>query len=392
MLDTKMIAALLLLVPLSACSGDDPVAATDTCCPIATPSCGCFATGGSGICSSLCDAPPVGWSRSTDENGCPIWEGGPPGGSSCLPGPDTSDADVASLDARETTDLADSDLGPSDVSDVDSDITEPDVELGLRFELAGSIQIVESYSEGFGGVTGSWVYADLHDKVSPSIYRVAAESGACQAWTRTDALCEPACDESQTCSAAAVCESQAQLSDAGDLTITGLVVSPISAEAGQFGYLFSPDPPIDGLFDAGDTITVTAAGGALPAFTTTVRGVADFGLQNEGMVELVDGKDTTLSWKPASQAGSDTVEVVLQLGWHGAPPTGVIVCRTHDSAGTLVIPAAVVAKFPLFGGIGLFQNPSWAERISRSIVTTSAGLVEVTASSRASVGVSHTTE
>ena len=65
-------------------------------------------------------------------------------------------------------------------------------------------------------------------------------------------------------------------------------------------------------------------------------------------------------------------------------------CRAPDSAGTLVVPAAVIAKFPYFSGFGLFQVPSWAERVSRTLVSTPAGPVEVTASSRVNLGVSHT--
>jgi len=259
----------------------------------------------------------------------------------------------------------------------------------LRFALAGSIQIIESWSDGAGEVTGSWVYADLKDKVTPLTYAAQAEAGACKVWTSANSACDPQCVEGETCAADATCVQEANPTSAGDLTISGLVVSPITATAGAFGYVFSPEAPSDGLFDAGDAITITAKGDAagLPAFSAAVKGVADFGLQGIGLVELVDGKDASISWTPA---GDDSfVELVLQLGWHGLPPTGIIVCRAPDSAGTLVVPAAVIAKFPYFGGGGLFQNPSWAERVSRTLVATPAGPIEITASSRANVGVSH---
>ena len=72
----------LAAAPLGGCNKD--------CCPIEQPSCGCFSPGGSrqgGICSRLCDAPPVNWRRTTDESGCPVLVQDPPGGSCLSPPP-----------------------------------------------------------------------------------------------------------------------------------------------------------------------------------------------------------------------------------------------------------------------------------------------------------------
>lgn len=67
-------------------SADAPPETSAECCPIAeTPSCDCFATGGSksqpGGCHGICDAKPTAASKSVDSNGCPIWNVGP---GSCL--------------------------------------------------------------------------------------------------------------------------------------------------------------------------------------------------------------------------------------------------------------------------------------------------------------------
>ena len=55
------------------------------CCPRSGPSCECSYLGGTmnafGACENTCDAAPVGWTTSTDENGCVV---DIPGPESCL--------------------------------------------------------------------------------------------------------------------------------------------------------------------------------------------------------------------------------------------------------------------------------------------------------------------
>jgi hypothetical protein len=48
---------------------------TPGCCELGAPSCGCTVVGTlpGGICSTMCDARPIGWTRSVDERGCPKW-------------------------------------------------------------------------------------------------------------------------------------------------------------------------------------------------------------------------------------------------------------------------------------------------------------------------------
>jgi hypothetical protein len=178
----------------------------------------------------------------------------------------------------------------------------------------------------------------------------------------------------------------------GVITLDGLVVD-ITATPGSPTpyYTLDPEPPSDGLFAAGATITVDAAGSPTVAgFEATVSGVSDLAIDTIGLVELVDGQDFAFTWTP--DGSEATVELVLQLGWHGLPPTGRIVCSAPDAAGTIVVSAELIAGFPYFSGIGLFQNPSWAERLTRTMVAGSRGPIEVRAASRVSLGVTHTAE
>jgi hypothetical protein len=70
---------------------------SNDCCPIGQPSCNCFPVGGSrrsGLCTSICDAPPTGWRRTNDQNGCPVLVQDQPTGS-CLQPPHDAGMDAA---------------------------------------------------------------------------------------------------------------------------------------------------------------------------------------------------------------------------------------------------------------------------------------------------------
>lgn len=410
----KLLTSTLLLGCLSIAPGcgdsDDPPAetsapdthdATDTadgdtledaevsprCCPIAAqPTCDCFAVGGGDLdrCYSICDAIPVGWTITTDEHGCPMWTGGTPG--SCL----DIDADASDSDASDTGDTsappdATDTVDAPDSSDTDA-VTPPVDDVSLRFRLAGAVRIIEMYSGGAGEVAGSWIEIDLRDRAAPMTYELAAEDGACKVWRPAQVMCTPPCDADEMCDVTSTCEAQATFASAGELTLSGLVTT-FSARGGIGGYVLSPEPPHDGLFAPGDAITVAAAGGDIPAFTAEVRGVADLAIQGTGLVELHDDKDATFEWTPVGDGS--LVEVVLQLGWHGAPPTGIIACRAPDGAGAITLTPVIIRAFPYFGGIGLFQVPSWIERVSRTVVDAPGGPIEITASSRVNLGVIH---
>jgi hypothetical protein len=347
--------------------------ADSVCCPIEPPTCDCFELGGNridGSCSRVCDSSPYAWTQVTDRFGCPEWVGGFE--ESCWPFPDTDEGDT------------------SDGETADGDTSEPG-EVDPLFGTAGEIEIIEQYSDGLGEVAGSWVHITLRDRVSPETYVLRAADGDCKVFTPAEVSCEPACGEGEICDADSHCAAYAVGVSAGDITLGGLAKGPYAANhVGDGQYVTTPEPPSDGLFAAGDAISVSAAGAAIPAFTATASGVADLLVPNIGLVELTDQAATTFSWTPAGDGSR--VELRLQLGWHGRPPTGIIACSAPDAAGQILVSPTVIKPFPYFGGIGLFQVPSWAARVSRSVVDTPAGKIAVSAESRVNLGVSHTEE
>lgn len=355
---------------------------TFECCPIAPfPECGCFDLGGSpdqpGGCSSVCDAPPVGWERTTDENGCPEWTGG--GAGSCLIDPD---ADAGPSDDVEVVD--DADAGP------DGDVSQPD-ETDPVFGYAGSIRMVEQYSDGLGAVSGTYVLVTFADRPPIPHLGLAAVDGDCRVYASTNRLCE-GCDAGQVCDPAGICQTPPKALSAGDIGFDGLVEELTAKPSGGLYYTVTPDPPNDDLFKPGAAIDVAAAGDAgFAAFDAAVHGVGDVHVSGVGAVELVDGKPFDVEWTPSGDADAQ-VEITLQLGWHGQPPTGIIFCRAPDSAGKVTITPAVIAPFPYFGGVGLFQVPSYMDRVSRHDVSGPYGPIEVVAASRAMLFVTHSEE
>ncbi|TNF24713.1 MAG: hypothetical protein EP329_24500 [Deltaproteobacteria bacterium] len=284
---------------------------------------------------------------------------------------DTADADVSD-DVQDVADAADADV-----------VEAPPNPL---FDPSGEISVVELVSASTGAVARSEVAAHMAAGPLPNLQRFVAASGDCQLWTRPQAACDPPCNAfTQSCVPGGVCEDLPEPRSAGDITITGGTAQLDLGYVGNGLYAADTDPPTNA-FDAGATLTVSAAGEDIAAFQATVTGVADL-TDDFGTIALSDGSPYTLNWTPAG--GGATVEVVLQLGWHANPPEAVITCSAPDSAGSIVIASELVEGFPYFSGLGLFQVPSWIQRVSRTDVQTASGVVTVFAASRQGLTVTH---
>jgi len=346
-----------------------------SCCPIATaPSCDCFQLGGSvgqpEGCGSVCDAPPVGWTQITDANGCPKWVGGAAG--SCLPtgGPDT---------------IGDSDSSVDVPSEVDAEVVDPH-SIDPIFGWAGSIAMVEQLGSDSGQVSATYVLVSLASAPPIAHLVLSGESGACRVYTRPEVTCEPACTLGARCGSDGQCQPEPSFVSAGDITFSGLSAALV-AHPSEGRYSVTPEPSESELFAAQADIGVSAAGADQPAFSVHTTGVSNLAVTSPLFIELYDTDNETITWTPD---GSDAeVEVTLQLGWHGAPATSILFCRAPDADGHVLIDKALIRQFDYFGGTGLFQQPSWAERLQRVAIDGTYGPIEVVAASRVSLYVSH---
>ncbi len=172
----------------------------------------------------------------------------------------------------------------------------------------------------------------------------------------TPGVCDPFCAWPGFCGSDNVCVKGLPQLWAGDIALAGLKLGcalPI-VQSGSYRYYGGvcedpahpgepPDPaynPTD-LFDAGVTLTATAAGGAdLPAFSVSTLGVEPVvtDLACAGFA-LVPGQPVHLTWTPSTQAG-DRVTFALISANHGAQ-FGHVECETGDT-GALTVDASLV--------------------------------------------------
>ncbi len=213
--------------------------------------------------------------------------------------------------------------------------------------LSGELQL-EEY-EMIGGH-----YSRLSGVIGPGGFPVWQEEtlveGDCRLLTFIPHFCTDYCDG--VCVAEDVCEPWPTFTDAGTLTIGG-AKSAIVTEPGNFGffgingYYWSGDQA--DLFDDGDAITATFAGGELAGFSVAAAGVEPLVLtsvQNDE-ITLNNGSDTVFEWVPGTGTGT-RVRITLNAnssGGHGSPYEAIIECDTADD-GHLTIPQALIEGFP----------------------------------------------
>ena len=182
-----------------------------------------------------------------------------------------------------------------------------------------------------------------------------------------------------------------------DLSISGLKI-PMGFRYDEYAGYRADRPLPPNLFDAGDSVMVSATGGDMPAFSASASAVAgldaNIPADQEGTVLLRDGADFQLSWQPV--AGDHRIRLVLNSATtgHGLPVEGYIECDVADT-GNLVVPRALVEAFPFASTspicVGVDCPPSFLTRYSRS--TTGAGQgVELLVESRVEFWLRHVTE
>jgi hypothetical protein len=131
--------------------------------------------------------------------------------------------------------------------------------------------------------------------------------------------------------------------DAGPISITGGAV-PVEMEfVGYYGTVTGELP--DDMFAAGDTLTASAPGRSVGAFSVAAQGVEPLDLVIPGgELTLIDGVDRTLTWT-ASPTPAQISFVIGDTYGHGGQPRHAIECVTPDT-GSLTIPGALIERMP----------------------------------------------
>jgi len=215
------------------------------------------------------------------------------------------------------------------------------------------------------------------------LHEVAIAEGDCTLLVAAELACDPPCDWDRYCGAGGACVPTPQAANAGALVVAG----ERSAKTLTFadGFYSQAELPAT---DVTGPVAATAAGAAVAGFALETAGVGapDFDLPEDGRLTLVDGEDYRITWTPAPRG---VVQLLLNSGWHGAPPVATLVCEVAASAGRLVIPRAIVEAYPPESGFGLFPHSSYLTLFERDRATVEGGVVELVVGWRQGVYVLH---
>ena len=272
-------------------------------------------------------------------------------------------------------------------ADVAADASPPEKPDPLS-DMAGAVSVLE-HVDSDGKLTGSAVAVRFESAAGEVPETLVKEAGGCR-YYKAAAMkeCDPPCkDWTEYCGMDAACHPFPQRVDAGVVTVSGLKPGTFTATPEDtFWYTVVPDAGGD-LFDKDSLVTVSTTGGDVPAFEVTVPGVGTNVVDWPVNYTLADGKDNEFAWEV--QGDQATVELIIQTGWHGAPPTAIIWCAAPDAAGKIVVPQEMIEMFPPAGGIGLFQHPCWFQRVSRVLVDTPFGPASVSVTSQLGFSIEH---
>ena len=139
---------------------------------------------------------------------------------------------------------------------------------------------------------------------------------------------------------------------AGDIQITGLTAA-VTLTPNENGFYSGPGGLPDDLFADGATITATAAGDEVDAFTLTTTGVEPLASSYvDASLGLVPGQPLDLTWT----AGTSGARVQLRINWadicHAGAEWYILECDVPDS-GSYSVPATVTGALPTgFGHCG----------------------------------------
>jgi hypothetical protein len=259
---------------------------------------------------------------------------------------------------------------------------DPDALVGsFQLKLVAPVAATESTPETPGYTT---LVGKLYDGPTPSlvVWEVAASEGDCKLLTPRVPFCSTPCGGSAACVEDDTCQAYPTSQSAGTVHITGL--QRLSGEAeldinpGSGGYQLPGDaqlafPP----FEAGERVSLEAAGAQFPAFALSASGVGLLSLAEDPIV-LAEGSALTLRWTAAQSPDASRIGVELDVSHHGGTK-GKIVCETADS-GSLEIPASQVTGLLRLGVAGF--PAIVVTRSNTGTASTSNGKVELVISSQ----------
>jgi len=139
--------------------------------------------------------------------------------------------------------------------------------------------------------------------------------------------------------------------DAGVITFSGgAIQTPIALSPDADGH-YSQVFGVGRIFSAGDSITVSAAGGEIPAFSSPVIAPSDIVVTGPSLgtseMPIAGAQDLTFTW-----TGGTVGIVVLELLWNPTSTSShAVACRFAATAGTGEIPKAQLPAVGMTGHV-----------------------------------------
>jgi len=314
-------------------------------------------------------------STSTDEDSAPI----PDRDASAKVDDDgETDSDQADSSSEQEADMDEAPVRDSDETGDETESDEDSPPLGEE-NISGRVEVI---SRGYlGNYNSASLTANFYDQpvrmdaFSPQYidsHALTLEDGDCKIYRAEEFFCDPVCGHDERCGKGDQCEKMYNRIDAGKITVSAAGKS-YEILPGDWGYV-SKEFPLDSL-KSDVTIKAEAPGNSFSQFSIETKGSDALvtSIKESNNIKLSDDKDTTVSWTPK---GGGTIRLLLNFGWHQAPPDAIIVCEAEDSQGEIVIPKSIIKESPYTTGVGLEPHQSFIARISRKRETTNSGVIE----------------
>lgn len=273
----------------------------------------------------------------------------------------------------EDTIIDDSSEGSVDDSDAGVLFTEP---------KNGRIWVFEQVSDQAGDL---FVGADIYDKpvrfdafspIPASMYKTIISKSGCTLYKAGLNACNPPCGTEEFCNSDSKCEKGALRVSAGIIKVSDPYTSAelTMSSMGDYSSYTPTTMPVKGFNEAAE-FKASAAGDKMEKFDVSVNAPHSGKINVDFNIQLYDDKNTEISWVKNGNA-DEKIVVVLNFGWHGAPPEATVICEAGDSAEKIVIDKEISKQTPINGGAGLFPHSSYVFRMKQKVITVSDKTIE----------------
>ncbi|HEX2958383.1 MAG TPA: hypothetical protein VHO70_16225 [Chitinispirillaceae bacterium] len=199
------------------------------------------------------------------------------------------------------------------------------------------------------------------------IFEKVEESGPCKLFKAIKPFCKN-CKVGGKCVAEDSCQREPSPISVGMVTVNGFTLNGVKTPftmtpSKSNSYQLVGNKPDFPPFSEGDSVVLLAEGTTtMPSFTIKTRGISPLVVSNEEIV-FEDGKSVTFKWQKPAVAGVSTMNIRINVSYHGGTK-GEIIIDCEDN-GEVTLPGSMIDRLKSWGLSGY----PVVELTRRSIVT-----------------------